>query len=201
MFDIDLHVHTRLRSPCAETLDAERLPALLRAAGLHGLVVTEHDAMWTDEELARARSSLGPGERIYRGVEVTTRDGHYVVVGLPDATGLSPGMTPRALIALARGAGAAVILAHPHRGRSGPFEEVPPGVDALELFGGRADEARVLALARARGLGVVAGSDAHADEVVGAAYTAFPELPRDERELARLIAAGAGIARRRGARC
>jgi predicted metal-dependent phosphoesterase TrpH len=200
MFSIDLHVHTRLRSPCAETLDPERLPALLRAAGLHGLVVTEHDAMWTEEEVARARRALRPEQRIYRGVEVTTSDGHYVVVGLPDATGLSPGMTPRTLVSLAHRSGAAVILAHPHRGRAGSFEAVPSGVDALELFG-EPDQARVLALARARGLAAVAGSDAHADERVGAAYTSFPRLPANERELAGLIVIGAGIARRRGESC
>jgi predicted metal-dependent phosphoesterase TrpH len=201
VFSVDLHVHTRLRSPCAETLDPERLHALLRPAGLHGLVVTEHDVLWTDDELSRARRALGPGERIYRGVEVTTGNGHYVVVGLPHAAGLSPGMPPEALVALARRAGAAVIMAHPHRGRTGPFDEVPAGVDALELSGGERDEARVLHLARTRGLAVVAGSDAHAAEVVGAAYTSFPRLPRDEGDLARLIVAGAGRARRRGARC
>ena len=199
MVSIDLHVHTRLHSPCAETLDPERLPAVLRDAGLQGLVVTEHDALWTEAELARAMGGLRRGERIYRGIEVTTRDGHYVVIGLPDAAGLSAGMSPDALVALAHRAGAAVILAHPHRDRVGAFEAVPAGVDAVEVFAAGGDDARVLALAQARGLAAVAGSDAHADEVVGAAFTAFPRLPGDERELARLVAAGAGLARRRGA--
>lgn len=196
MVRVDLHVHTRRYSPCAEGLDPAALPGIMRARGLAGLVISEHDAVWSAAELGALRAALGPGQRVYAGVEVTTREGHLVVIGLADLGGIRRGIAGAALVERALREGAAVILAHPQRGRAGPYEHVLPGLHAIEVrststLGDHA--ARAAALARTLGLPAVAGSDAHALEQVGAVATAFHRLPEDETALAAMIRSGQGL--------
>ena len=76
---IDLHTHTHLLSPCSG-LSLLELVELSRAAGLDGLCLTEHDAMWSAEDLARVGDSTG--FLLLRGVEVSTAQGHVLVYGL-----------------------------------------------------------------------------------------------------------------------
>ena len=77
---IDLHVHTRRYSPCAEALDPDHLPERLESLGLDGLVITEHDHLWSTEDIEYLNRRMRHG-RIYRGVEVSSRNGHFIVIG------------------------------------------------------------------------------------------------------------------------
>lgn len=195
MVRVDLHVHTRRYSQCAEGLDPAALPGIMRARGLSGVVVSEHDAMWSAAELGELRAALGPDQRVYGGVEVTTRDGHLVVIGLEGLGDIRRGMAGAALVERALREGAAVILAHPHRGRPGPYDLVLPGLHAVEVRNATTSAeqaARAASLARTAGLLAVAGSDAHALEHVGGAFTVFDRLPEDEAALAAMLRAGRG---------
>lgn len=194
---MDLHVHTCRYSACAETLDPGQLPLIMARRGLHGVVLTEHDQLWSAAEIAALNRNLA-GRRIYRGVEVSSRHGHFLVIGLDDLDGIRKGMAIEELAARARAAGAAVVWAHPLNNYSNTshcltLETMPPGIHAVETAGGRtrADSA-ALAMAYARRMGCtpVAGSDAHVIDQVGSAYTRFARLPRDEKALAAAIVAG-----------
>ncbi len=201
MFAIDLHVHTRAHSECAELMPPEALPEAIRARGLSGVVIAEHDAMWSPAELSTLLSSLGPDRRVYRGVEVTSAEGHVVAIGLSGMHGVVKGMAMDDLAALAARDGAALILAHPHRQRPGPYRAVPRGLHAIEVYSSATEgelARRAAALADAEGLHRVAGSDAHAPHLVGVCCTLFPALPADAGELARMIRAGLGRPVRRG---
>ena len=78
---VDLHVHSQRYSPCAETLDPEELYVAMVRRNLDGLVLVEHGYMWSRKELQKLNRGLDY-RRIYRGIEVSTRNGHFVVIGL-----------------------------------------------------------------------------------------------------------------------
>lgn len=188
---VDLHVHTRRFSPCAESLDPERLGLRMKACGLHGVVITEHDRLWPEADIVRLNRRL-VGRRIYRGVEVSSRNGHFVVIGLKHMRGIKPGISAEELVHVTHCQDAAVILAHPQITYSQMHEplalsEMPTGIHAVEVastvtVGRSADE--VAAFARKTGLVMVGGSDAHFLEQVGQVATCFARLPTDEDELA-----------------
>jgi predicted metal-dependent phosphoesterase TrpH len=196
-YRIDLHVHTRRYSPCAESLNPEQLPRCIERAGLQGVVITEHDQLWTPEAIAGLNRSMTAG-RIYRGVEVSSRNGHFIIIG-PDRLGpLAPGISVAALLGYADQCAAAVIWAHPYLNYgaiSQPLttEDMPDGIHAVEVFSGvtRDEQSRqARSLAERRGWTAVGGSDAHSIGQVGYAYTCFAELPDDEKALAAAIRQG-----------
>ena len=75
---IDLHIHTRPRSPCS-AIDPADLVEAARRAGLDGICLTEHQNRWAPEEVEElARKG---GIRIFQGNEVTTNQGDILVLG------------------------------------------------------------------------------------------------------------------------
>lgn len=191
---IDLHVHTRRYSPCAECLDEKQIGRYALQAGLAGVVITDHDVLWSRSEIERLRAR-NPGVAIFRGVECTASEGHAVVIGLKDLAPIRRGARLESIARVARAQGAAVILAHPYR------DADPEGiavhlVDAIEVGStsfSRTEAERSVRLARRLGLPTVASSDAHALSRIGWAWTDFPRLPRDSTDLAAMVRTGAGI--------
>lgn len=198
-FPIDLHVHTGRYSPCAEALLPELLAPTARARRLAGVVLADHDVLWAEEEV-RALQRRDEGVRLFRGMECSARGAHLVMVGLEEPAPFYRGMPPLEAVELAHRQGACVILPHPFRDGDPP-EELWAAVDAVEVaslsFTAVAAR-RSWALARRWGRPAVAGSDAHAPRQVGWAWTTFPRMPRDERELAELIRSGRGRPGREG---
>ncbi len=198
-FRIDLHVHTRRYSQCAELLDPGLLGSRIRERNLYGVVITEHDVLWPRREIESLNEGLGNG-RIYRGVEVSTASGHFVVIGLDSMDGIAPGISVEALIEKAKRVDAAVILVHHHLVYSNirdpiPAMEMPEGIDAIEVASTttvRENQAEASRIAKRRGWTEVAGSDAHALDNVGETFTAFAEAEpfANEKELARAIMEG-----------
>jgi len=194
---VDLHVHTRRYSPCAESLDPELLPEVVIARGLHGVVITEHDHLWSPEEIAALNRNL-VGARIFGGVEISSRNGHFLLIGLDHLDNLQPGVSVRRIVQEAKAQGAAVIWAHPHLEYSQiqhplKFSDMPDGIDAIEVASSVTVESQALearAVARDLGYGMVGGSDAHALAHVGKAYTLFAQMPADEKALANAICSG-----------
>lgn len=199
-YRVDLHVHTRRYSPCAELLDPDMLGRKMRERKLHGVVITEHDAIWSKQEI-RQLSNGFEALRIYRGAEVTTSIGHLVVIGLDDLEGINSGVPFDIVIEKAKRCGAAVILVHHHLVYSNvriPVDALalPDGIDAIEVastitIDKKEQEAK--RLAKMRGWSQVAGSDAHSIERVGETFTSFKELPADEMRLAEAIREGLGV--------
>src|SRR3954447_25820766 len=78
----DHHLHTSRHSP-----DSVISPLVLleraHAVGLDGVVITEHDYQWEPDELADLAARAG-GLKVFSGAEVSTREGHFLVYGLPD---------------------------------------------------------------------------------------------------------------------
>lgn len=167
---------------------------------LHGVVIAEHDCLWSREEINALNDTLHPF-KAFRGVEISSANGHFVVIGLNHLDGVQPGIPAAELLDRIKGQGAAMILAHHHLQYAQMRQPLdiammPDGIHAIEVAstatsGKNQEEA--IQIAERRGWCQVAGSDAHAIESVGAAFTAFTQMPDDEQTLAAAIRNGTGI--------
>jgi predicted metal-dependent phosphoesterase TrpH len=147
--------------------------------GLDGVVITEHDYQWHGDELAEL-AALAPSLRVFSGAEISAREGHFLVYGLPSLEQAPPGILVRDLIEVVRRNNAAIVAAHPFRWGQ-PFDQIVaehgPAFDALELVSNNVDRqtrASTRALLRDFPMGATGSSDAHELDVLGCYFTKFP---------------------------
>jgi predicted metal-dependent phosphoesterase TrpH len=147
-----------------------------RAAGLDGVVITEHDYQWRADELAGLAKSAG-GLMVLSGVEVSAREGHFLVYGLPDLADAPPGIALGDLLRLVERHQAAVVAAHPFRWGQ-PFEAIVaqhgPVFHGVEYVSNNVTpETRALtdALLRTLPTPATGSSDAHDAETLGCYYS------------------------------
>lgn len=194
----DLHLHTTRHSP-----DSEMSPlALVRQARrieLDGVVITEHDWLWTEEELDELRSAAD-GLVVLAGIEVTAAEGHFLVYGVSDPFALPRGIGVAELCREMHRQGGAVVAAHPFRWGQ-PFDDIlreeRPELDGLELMSSNMDEEsrrRTAAIRqstwRQRPLAGLGNSDAHREEVVGFCHSDFEAEISDNASLVAAIRSG-----------
>lgn len=161
-----------------------------RAAGLDGVCITEHDALWPAADLHRLAAELD--FLLLTGVEVSTESGHVLAYGL---NSYGPELAPlRALRRRADEEGALLYLSHPARlGRPRDQEALRDSLDSLEVYNGSegalANETaqRMAAAFRLPGIG---GSDAHSAAEVGTCATEFSGSVRSMEDLLRELLAG-----------
>ncbi len=180
MLRCDLHVHTTFSRDGESSVE----DVLARAVSgrLDAIAITDHDTCDGIEPAEKA----GSGLVIIPGVEVSTKQGHLLVLGVREP--LPPGRHVMETIRLARSLGGVSILPHPyHMWRHGVARRVPESigaVDAIEVFNSRyivgSANRKAARVARKVRLPQVGGSDAHNARFVGFGYTlvaAEPEVP------------------------
>lgn len=191
MMKLDLHLHTSRHSP-----DSRMEPrALLRKAqelGLDGVVITEHDWLWTEQELDELRAEA-PGLLVFAGVEVSAWEGHFLAYGVTEPFALPAGMPVAELCRAVHTQGGAVVAAHPFRWGQ-RFDDIlrtaQPQLDGLELMTKNMDadcRSRAAAIHRDSRLAGLGSSDAHHEDELGVCYSEFPETLRDLRDLVEAI--------------
>jgi predicted metal-dependent phosphoesterase TrpH len=194
VFRIDPHVHTYFS---ADGLGApEAMVAAARAAGLDGMVVTDHDvtfgcAALRAAGLMREDGRAVDGFLVIPGCEVSTADGHLLCWGVD-----VPWMrhVPALEVArVVRGMGGLVVPAHPYdRMRAGIREAVLDGFDwdAVEVLNAAtwsdSRNAKAAEYAKLRSLPGTAGSDAHHPAALGSAWT---EVQADDLTVASFLGA------------
>jgi predicted metal-dependent phosphoesterase TrpH len=173
----DHHIHTNRHSPDSE-IDPVQLIERARAIGLDGVVITEHDYQWQADELAELAARARP-LKVFSGAEVSAREGHFLVYGLPSLELVPAGVTLAELLAAVNEHQAAIVAAHPFRWDQ-PFESIVadhgPVFDALELVSNNVppeNRAKTAALLRRQPMAATGSSDAHEIEVVGCYFTDF----------------------------
>jgi predicted metal-dependent phosphoesterase TrpH len=196
----DLHLHTSRHSPDSVT-DPFDLLRSARRAGLDGVVLTEHDYLWPDDELAELRA-FAPDLVILAGVEVTGRGGDVLVYGVTDATALPRGIGWAELVREVHRQGGVAVAAHPNRWGQ-PFErlvkETAVVLDGIEVLSNNMDDdLRAKAadlLARYPHLAQLGNSDSHDPATVGCCYTDFAADIRTNADLVAAIRGRKGVAR------
>lgn len=202
----DHHLHTARHSPDS-SIDPLRMVARAREIGLDGLVITEHDYQWEEGELSELARRAAP-LLVFSGAEVSAREGHFLIYGLPSLDEVPPGIRLADLLRVARAHEAAVVAAHPFRWDQ-PFDAIVaehgPAFDALELVSKnvtRETRARTESLLRGpgTGMGATGSSDAHEIESLGCYFTEFDRPIRTIRDfVAALRSRGGRPAHRPGA--
>jgi predicted metal-dependent phosphoesterase TrpH len=173
----DHHLHTARHSPDS-SIDPYQLIARAREIGLDGVVITEHDYQWQDDELSELAARAAP-LRVFSGAEISAREGHFLVYGLPSLDEAEPGITLAELLRVVRAHKAAIVAAHPFRWDQ-PFEAIVaehgPAFDALELVSKNVTaetRRRTEALLRRHAMGATGSSDAHEIASLGCYFTEF----------------------------
>ena len=81
-----------------------------KQVGLDGVVITEHDWLWTKEELKELRTAA-PGLVVLAGIEVTAWEGHFLVYGVHNPFALFRGIRVAALCQEVHHQGGVVVAA------------------------------------------------------------------------------------------
>ncbi|MHC5538544.1 PHP-associated domain-containing protein [Singulisphaera rosea] len=178
MSKFDHHLHTNRHSPDS-VIDPLDLVETAREVGLDGVVITEHDYQWHREELEEL-SAQANGLRVLSGAEISAREGHFLVYGLPNLDETPPGIRVADLVAVVRRHGAAIVAAHPYRWDQ-PFDaiiaELGPVFDSLELVSNNVTPDTRSKTAQLLGkfpMGATGSSDGHEVGAIGCYYTEFP---------------------------
>jgi predicted metal-dependent phosphoesterase TrpH len=192
----DHHIHTSRYSPDS-IIDPFELVEIAAEHGLDGVVITEHDEAWPEDELDELRARAGDLV-VLSGVEVSAREGHFLVYGLSyEQFGeAEAGIALADLVPLVRRCGGAIVAAHPYRWGQ-DFDEilarVGPVFDGLELVSNNVTpDLRPLieGAARAYRLRTTGSSDAHEPRVVGCYCTSFSSPIRSMPEFVAAIRSG-----------
>jgi predicted metal-dependent phosphoesterase TrpH len=175
----DHHLHTSKHSPDS-IIDPDELIVQARRIGLDGVVITEHDYQWMPDELNELAARAAP-LRVFSGVEVSTREGHFLVYGLPSLDEIYPGMRLSELLPIVARENAAIVAAHPFRWDQ-PFQEIitahGPVFDALETVSNnvtRENRTRIEAMLQSHPMGATGSSDAHDLRTLGCYFTEFDQ--------------------------
>ncbi len=176
---VDMHLHTRRSFDCRT--DPRALLQAAAAAAIDIVCITDHNEIAN----ALALKERYP-ERVIVGEEVKTAEG-VDIIGLFIHT-LIPRATPaRRTCELIHEQGGLVYVPHPFAGGKGGGGRILPHIaglaDIVEGFNARLHDPalneRAVAWARAQGLPVGAGSDAHTLAEVGRAYAELPDYSDD----------------------
>ena len=180
----DLHVHSRFSAD--SVADPEKIIAVARSKGLHGIAITDHNTSdcvdyLLQKGLMRPDGLPVDGFLIIPGQEITTSEGHLLALGLslPNLKGI----TPQEAIQMIHAQGGIAVPPHPYDlFRAGIRENHLNHLnyDALEVFNAATTfkryNQRAFNYAEKRGLPMTSASDAHHPEAVGTAYSIFETL-------------------------
>jgi predicted metal-dependent phosphoesterase TrpH len=178
MMKFDLHLHTRKHSPDSVS-DPFQLVKRAVDIGLDGLVITEHDYLWTEDELDELREAA-PSLVILAGVEITGKGGDMLCYGVTDPFALPRGIEWGKLTREVHRQGGVCVAAHPYRWGQ-PFDkllrEQKAEIDGVEMMSKNMDgELRHQAsefFKRHPGLARLGNSDSHELDTLGCCYTEF----------------------------
>ncbi len=168
MLSADLHVHTSCSGDGESRV--EEVLAAARTAGLDAIALTDHD---TIDGCRKAASLQCSDILVIPGVEVSTRQGHLLALGVSNP--VPKGLDVLETIAMVHEMGGVAILPHPfHRYRHGvalKMKEALEAADAIEVFNSRyilgGANRKAFRYARRLGKPMVAGSDAHNCRYIG----------------------------------
>ena len=189
MLICDLHVHTNFSKDGESSV--EDILKKAEEVGLDVIAITDHDTV----DGAKKALSCTTSVLVIPGTEVSTKQGHLIVLGVTEM--IPSGLDVVDTVEIARKLGGLLILPHPyHVWRHGVARRKKSGmsvVDAVETFNSRyivgSANRKAARIARKLGKPCVAGSDAHHAKFVGYGRT-FIDAERDIPSILAAIRAG-----------
>ncbi len=190
---VELHLHTTRYSACSIG-PPDTLMRMLAQAGYHAAFITEHDQVWSDEELDELQAFF-PKIRIFPGMELSIDHGtrHLLVLGTNDPAYLEISDTA-AIITRARSLGHLTVLAHPFRWEArdnsiwnGPLP------DALEYRTNNHDEPQAEMSHRVAGnlkLPLVNAGDVHCMDMINQFWIETERPLKQADDIRKIILAG-----------
>ncbi len=185
MLSCDLHVHTNFSKDGESSV--EEILTRAEMIGLDVIAITDHD---TVDGAKKALLCTTP-VLVIPGIEVSTKQGHLIVLGVTEV--IPAGLDVIETVEIARKMGALLILPHPyHVWRHGVARRKKvcmSVVDAVETFNSRyivgSANRKAARIAKRMGKPCVAGSDAHHARFVGFGRTSIDA----ERDISSILAA------------
>lgn len=188
---LDMHIHTSRYSICS-IISPEDIVSEAEAAGMEGIVITEHDKYWPPQEIRELKEAANTRFKIFSGQEVTTAAGHVLVFGCPQS--FKYDIKVEELLGEIRKNGGVSFVSHPFR-----YIDIKHYLDSkidLESYFGSYDGVEFLngnqsAEQNSYGLSLyqkmkipgIVGSDAHSKGMTGKFYTEFKNPVENEEEL------------------
>jgi predicted metal-dependent phosphoesterase TrpH len=177
-FKVDLHMHSKFSGDNDSEPEEYVMQAL--KLDLNGIAFTEHSYFEVSEPIEKLRQKYRGQISIFRGVEVSSAEGHCLVFGVNTDKLPIRHLPAQEIIDMVNRAGGVVIPSHPYR-RGTSFGDLildVQGICAVEGYNGcnmHAMNAKAVKMAQHLNLPYTGGSDAHAPEEVGFCYTEFNE--------------------------
>ncbi|MCZ7356508.1 MAG: PHP domain-containing protein [Candidatus Methanoperedens sp.] len=175
----DLHIHSNFSSDSSLTVDDILMKAVKN--GLDGIAICDHNTVEGSLQGIKRARELDLSLLVLPGMEVSTTEGHVLVLGVKE--NIQPNLTPLETIKIAHQKGGLVIAAHPFKIRSIGFVD---GLDAIETFNSRCifgENTKAKEMALSLGKPEVGGSDSHMLATVGLGYTDIDAEKNEEAVL------------------
>ncbi len=209
-YKFELHAHSNPASGCSDLPPAE-LVERCKSAGASGLVLTNHAVWWMKEtpkeewcarylkdfqETKEAAQKLGLTALLGFEIHFMDSDNDYLVFGFGED--FIPTVydwmdkTAKEFYETFRGEDVLMIQAHPERDKMMEMDrDCVDGYEVFNLHPGHNSRVAVAAKLHARNGGVVTGgTDFHHRDHEGSLFTCFAEMPKDEKDLVRLLRSG-----------
>ncbi len=164
----DLHIHSNHSNDSDLTIDNILRQAVRK--GLDGIAICDHNTVDGSLHAIERAKELDLPLLVIPGVEVSTSDGHLIVIGIKE--NIEPGLPVSETIRIARQKGAVLIAPHPFKKDS--IGLAAKDADAIETFNSRCvfgENERAKELALSLGKPEVGGSDSHLLSSIGLGFT------------------------------
>ncbi len=164
----DLHIHSNYSTDSNLSVDDILKQAVRK--GLDGIAICDHNTVEGSLRAIQRARELNLSLIVIPGMEISTSDGHLIVLGTRED--IQPDLPVSETIMIARQKGAVVIAPHPFKKNSIGY--AGKDVDAIETFNSRCifgENERATEMALALGKPEVGGSDSHLLSAIGLGFT------------------------------
>ena len=164
----DLHIHSNYSTD--SNLAVDRILKQAVRKGLDGIAICDHNTVEGSLVAIQRAKELNLPLLVIPGIEISTSDGHLIVLGIRE--NIQPGLPVLETINIAREKGGVVIAPHPFKRNSIGF--AAKDADAIETFNSRClfgENEKAKQMAYELKKSEVGGSDSHLLSTIGLGFT------------------------------